>query len=499
MKTGNRPGNGDRRWLAAVPAAESGSVIHADELPELQDRAEPHISAPAQQAQPAPPPRHREQDAPNAASATRPTGPSGNASAWLARWRSPADSREKSEQRRLQPGDLVFLDSLRQAQVAERSRVSSAALWLMLIGIALATGWAASTRIEQITRTDARVVPDGREQVVASLEGGILRELLVREGDHVVAGQALARMDPTRFESQQNEGQAKRLALKAGIARLNAEAYGRPLAFPADVAADARLVAAETEAYGARRRLLDEAVSANQHSIALVQRELDMAENMANRGLMSEVEVMRLRRQIGEMHQTSAERRSRFRQEASTELLRVQAELAQLEEQMVAREDAVRRTLLESPVNGLVKNIRSNTLGGVINAGAPIMEIVPLGTRLLVEARIKPADVGFVRVGQTAEVKLSAYEYNLYGGLTGQVISISPDALGDPERANGGADATWFRALVRVDSSSLHAQGQELPVIPGMTGSVEINTGERSVLDFVLRPLLKVREAFKER
>ncbi|MFD2451525.1 HlyD family type I secretion periplasmic adaptor subunit [Ideonella paludis] len=289
------------------------------------------------------------------------------------------------------------------------------------------------------------------------------------------------------------------LSLKATLARLRAEADGRALSFPADVAREAKLVAAETDAYTARRRLLAEAIGANQTSIALVQRELNVAQHMSERGLMSDVEVMRLKRQINDMRQQSLERANRFRQEASTELLKVQAELAQLEEQMVAREDVVKRTVLNSPVDGLVKNIRANTLGGVVGPGAPIMEIVPKTARLLVEAKVKPADIGFVRVGQTATMKLSAYEFNLYGGLTGTVESISPDALGEPDKPGGGPDATWFRALVSIDTSTLRAQGKELPVIPGMTGTVEINTGQRSVLDFVLRPLLKAKEAFRER
>lgn len=274
---------------------------------------------------------------------------------------------------------------------------------------------------------------------------------------------------------------------------------GREPRFPDELKDQPRLVAMETEAFQARRRLLDEAVGANRQSIALVGKELAVAEDMAQRGLMSEVEVVRLRRQINDMQQQMLERRNRFRQDASTELLRVQGELAQLDEQMVAREDAVRRTVVNSPVDGLVKNIRQHTLGGVISPGAPILEIVPRSEHLLVEMRLKPADVGFVRIGQAAEVKLSAYDYNLYGGLSGTVESISPDALGEAERPPNAPDATWFRALVRIQTNHLRSADQVLPVIPGMTATVEVNTGERTVLEFVLRPLLKAREAFRER
>lgn len=411
----------------------------------------------------------------------------------------PTGKRRRPAARPLTDTDLQFLDAVRAAQVVQARPMVNGAIYLMLAAVALVLIWAATTRVEEITRTEARIVPDGREQVIASLEGGILRELMVKEGAEVAAGQPLARLDPTRFEAQQNEGAARRMALLGTQARLRAEAEGRELRFPDEVRSQGGVVAAETEAFTARRRLLSEAVGANQHSIALVQRELGVAEQMAARGLMSDVEVMRLKRQINDMRQQSLERVNRFRQDASTELLKVQAELAQLDEQLVAREDAVDRTVLTSPVRGLVKNIRVNTLGGVVAPGGAVMEIVPLGTTLRVEAKIRPADIGFVRVGQTATMKLSAYEYNTYGGLSGRIESISPDALGDPDRPGGGPDATWFRALASVDSSSLKAHGEPLPLRPGMTGSLEINTGERSVLDFLLRPLLKSREAFRER
>ena len=191
------------------------------------------------------------------------------------------------------------------------------------------------------------------------------------------------------------------------------------------------------------------------------------------------------------------ERVNRFRQEASTDLVRVQTEMAQVDEQMSGRADVLRRTVLTSPVHGLVKNIRSGTLGGVIAPGAPVMEIVPLGSRVLIEARIKPADIGFVRVGQTAEIKLSAYDYTTYGGLKGKIEYISPDALGDTERGTAG-DASYYRAMLRAERSTLQARGKPLPVMPGMTGSVEVRTGERSVLNFLLRPMLKSKEAFRE-
>lgn len=397
----------------------------------------------------------------------------------------------------LERGDVAFLGEMRAAQLVEATPHTVWALYLMAAVVVAAIVWASVTRVDEVTRSDARVIPDGREQVIASLEGGILRELKVTEGMQVEAGQELAMLDPTRFESQQNEGQIRRQALKGTVARLSAEANGRELKFPPELADAKAVVEGETEVFNARRRSLQEAVSANARSIELLTRELRVSEAMSSKGLMSEVEVMRLRRQVNDLQLTNQERVNRFRQEASTELVRVQNEITQLDEQIAGRADVLRRTVLTSPVRGLVKNIRTNTLGGVVSPGAPVMEIVPLGPRILLEARIKPSEIGFMRVGQTAEIKLNAYDYTTYGGLQGTVEYISPDALGDAERP-GVADATYYRALIRADRSNLRAHGKPLSVMPGMTGTVEVRTGERSVLTFLLRPMLKSTEAFRE-
>jgi adhesin transport system membrane fusion protein len=394
------------------------------------------------------------------------------------------------------PRDQGFMDELRAAQLVEATPRANLALLLMLASVLAFVTWAALTEVDVVASAQARVVPDGREQLISSLEGGILEELLVREGQPVSRGQAVARIDPTRFEAQQAESQARRLALKGTLARLRAEATGRALVFPPDVKAAASIIEAETEAFDVRRRALDAAVGSNRRSMALVQKELDVAEAMSAKGLMSEVEVMRLRRQVNDLAQQNQERVNRFRQDASTELIRVQTELSQLDEQLAGRADVVRRTVLTSPVDGMVKVIRVVTVGGVVAPGAPVMEIVPIGSRVLVEARIKPSEIGFVRVGQTTEIKLSAYDYTVYGGLKGVVEYISPDALGDPERP--GADATYYRALVRAEDSKIVARGKHLPVMPGMTGTVQVRTHERSVLSFLLRPVLRSQEAFRE-
>jgi len=397
----------------------------------------------------------------------------------------------------LRPGDVAFLSAVRGAQVLEAAPAAMWAVYLMLAALAAAVGWASVAQVDIIAKANARVVPDGREQVIASLEGGILRELMVREGQQVLEGQELAMLDPTRFEAQQAEGQAKRLALRGAVARLTAEATGKALRFPPEVEQSAAVVEGETESYQARQRALNEAVEINRRSIGLLQRELGVAEAMSAKGLMSDVEVMRVRRQVNDLSLQTQERVNRFRQEASAELVKVRTELSMIEEQMVVRDDVLKRTTLVSPVRGIVKTIKTNTLGGVVAPGAPLMEIMPIGSRVLVEARVQPSDIGFIKVGQPVEIKLSSYEYTVYGGLKGTVQSISPDAVGDPDRGNG--EATYYRATIRAERSTLKAGAKPLTVLPGMTGTVEIRTGERSVLGFVLRPMLKTQEAFRER
>ncbi|KQV48159.1 hypothetical protein ASC95_19580 [Pelomonas sp. Root1217] len=390
----------------------------------------------------------------------------------------------------------LFVSALHAAQIDEPLPRATWALYLLCAVVTVAITWSALAKVDEITRSDGRIVPDGREQVIASLDAGILRELKVREGQEVQAGEDLAFLDPTRVEAQQNEGQAKLLALKAAAARLDAEANGRAaIRWPTDVDPKARYAQGEAESFEARKRLLDEAVGAINRSLGLISKELKLAQDMSRSGLMSDVEVMRLNRQVNEIQQQRTERLSRYRQEASQELVRVQSEMAQMDEQMVVRQDALTRTVLKSPVHGVVKSIKSGTVGGVIASGAPILEISPIGPKVLVEARIKPKDIGFIRLGQTAEVKLAGYDFNTYGGLEGKVTYMSPDAVTEGDKSGEG----HYRVIVTSERNNLKYKGEKLPVIPGMTSQVEIKTGERSVLSYLLRPMMKSQEALRER
>lgn len=400
----------------------------------------------------------------------------------------------------LQPGDAAYMKDIQESlltQTTPRSR-----LVLNLIAVVLIGGliWAYFARVEEITLGEATVISKSREQVIQSLEGGILADMNVREGDVVEKGQVLLKIDPTRAQASYRETLSKVIGLKASITRLRAEAYQQPLEFDDLVKTDQAVVKQEIQAYNARKRALNESLSALERSYTLSNREIELAEPLAAKGLMSEVEILRMRRQANEIKSQIVERTNRYQAEANSELAKFELELSQSTENMVGRADVVERTTITAPVRGTVKNVRVNTRGGVIQPGEHILEIIPLEDQLLVEGKIRPSDVAFLRPGLPATVKITAYDYAIYGGLKGQVEHISPDTLKDDQKAAAGRpDATYYRVLVLTDKSSLEAGGKSLPIIPGMVASVEIRTGEKTILDYLLKPVLKAREAFRER
>jgi adhesin transport system membrane fusion protein len=371
--------------------------------------------------------------------------------------------------------------------------------WASLLGLLFLVAlivWSRHAPLEQITKGVGEVIPSSRVQLIQSLEGGLLSELKVREGMVVEQGEPLVVIDPTRAESSFLDMNNRRLALLASAARLQAESLGRDLVFPRSVQADKSLMASEQSTFDARRRALRQSVESLQESIKHISDELAITEPMVARGLVPEVEVLRLRRQLTDTRLQITDRTNRYQADAGTELLKVQAELAQVEEVTGARKDMMERTILKAPMRGTIKNIRINTVGGVISPGADILEIVPLEGQLRVEAKISPADVAFIRPGVRAVIKLTAYDYVIYGTLEGEVELISPDTLRDEKRTN---DQPFYRVLVRTNTSTLVKDGKPLQIIPGMQATVDIITGERTVWQYFMKPLLRVQEAFREK
>ncbi|WP_458723499.1 HlyD family type I secretion periplasmic adaptor subunit [Pseudomonas brenneri] len=396
--------------------------------------------------------------------------------------------------------DESFMHDLQSALIEQKTPASVLVLWLIAATVVASLIWAYFAQVEEVTSAEGRVIPASREQVIQSLEGGIMKELFVREGQVVEQGQELLKIDPTRVGASYRESLSRVQGLKGAIARLRAEAYDTPLEFPADIKQSTSIVRDETQAYNARQKTLQDSVKALRRSLDLAEGEVRLSAPMAKQGLVSEVEIMRLRRQANEFNLQITDRINRFRSEANNELTRLESDVAQALEVLRGREDVMNRTSITAPVRGTVNNIRVTTRGGVIQQGAEIMTLIPLEDRLLVEVKILPADVAFIHPGLEATVKITAYDYSIYGGLSGKVEHISPDTLFDEAKARGGREnPTYYKVYVRTDRAALETGGHSFPIIPGMIASVDIKTGEKTVLSYLLKPVLKAREAFRER
>lgn len=380
---------------------------------------------------------------------------------------------------------------------------SKTLIWATAITLALGLGWASLFELDEITRGQGKVIPSSREQVIQSLDSGVISEMFVREGSVVDKDQILLRIDDVRSGAVYREAQEKFLALLALAARLKAEAYGTALVFPEELKSEPALMRQETQAFNARKLALSESLRAVDASLASVTRELTITEPMVRQGVMSEVELLRLKRQQSELMGQRAERQNRYLTDANNELVRVSSELSQTKESATAREDAFRRTTIKSPMKGVVKNVQITTVGGVVQAGQSILEIVPTEDEMLVEAYVKPSEVAFLKVGQAAVVKLTAYDFNKYGGLDGVLEHLSPDTLRDEKQRKPGnpveLEEGLYRIIIRVKPSSELRNGLRLTPSPGMTASVEIRTGYKTVLEYIFRPLQNVSQALRER
>lgn len=407
----------------------------------------------------------------------------------------------KREVRVVHPVDLAHMREL-HATMVDRSQPPVRWSLYMLASIVLVfMVWASLTSVDEVTRGNGKVVSTSGEQKIQSLEGGILSKLHVRQGDRVDAGQVLLETDPTKANAVYKEGLNKLIALQASAARLRAEAYGTALVFPAELQSYPDVVRNETLAYNSRRASLTQSLAELQQSLQTVEQEVALSDKLVARGLISDVEMLRMKRQINDFQLQISDRQSKYRSEANAELSRVESELSQSRENVVARADTAKRSVFRSPVHGIVKNILISTIGGVIQPAATIMEIVPLDEKLLVEVKIRPQDVAFLHVGMPATVRVTAYDFSIYGGLQGVVEHISPDTLREESRTSMAAtgEETYYRVLVRTKESVLRVGEKTLPILPGMTTTADILSGKKSVLNYLLKPIFKAQEALRER
>ncbi len=401
--------------------------------------------------------------------------------------------------------------------------------------------WAGLAEIEEVTRGEGRVIPSSKTQLVQSLEGGIVKEVLVRAGDTVKKGAIIARIDATGFASNLGEVQAKVMALGAKVARLQHESEGDlnvPPPFDDELRATALVVVNNEillfdqrqkslftqvkvleERVEQRQRELQEAEAAAAKAkdiLSLANQEMKLKKPLAERGIVPKTDILRLQRDIADsqgqisvfkqtlpkleasIRESKAlieEQRQKFREAARTELSQMQAELAVSRETILGAKDRVFRAEIRSPVDGIVNKVNANTVGGVVQAGQTIMEIVPIEDSLFVEAKIRPADIAFVHPNQRAVVKLTAYDFSIYGGLEGNVELISADSVYDEQLRE-----SFYLVTVKTLENRLKSGKDNLPIIPGMVASVDILTGKKSVLDYLLKPINKARsEALRER
>ncbi|HDS1735599.1 MULTISPECIES: HlyD family type I secretion periplasmic adaptor subunit [Pseudomonas] len=364
------------------------------------------------------------------------------------------------------------------------------------IMLALFLAWAAWFEVVEVSTGTGKVIPSSREQVIQSFEGGIVAAMNVAEGDLVERGQILAQLDPTKTSSSVGESEAKYRAALASVSRLRAEVTGKPLTFPASLNDSPDLIEAEQALYQTRRRGLEQTLAGIEDSLRLVRSELKITENLAKMGASSRVEVIRLNRQRSELELKANEARSDYLVRAREDLAKASAEADSLSQVIRGRNDSLTRLTLRSPVRGIVKDIEVNTLGGVVQPGGQVMKIVPMDERLVIETRIAPRDIAFIHPDQAAKVKISAYDYSVYGGLEGKVVGISPDTLQDEVKP----EIYYYRVFIRTEQDSLQNKaGKRFAIVPGMIATVDIRTGQKTILDYLIKPLNRAKEALRER
>jgi adhesin transport system membrane fusion protein len=434
-------------------------------------------------------------------------------------------------------GDTEFMPEVAGAMVEDSPRATRVTVWAACVLLLVALVWARFAVLEEVTTGEGKAIPSSKVQVIQNLEGGIVSEILVREGQVVDKGTVLLRLDDTRFRSNKGESEADRLALTARVERLSAEAEGREMALPEEITRQApQLAEDELSLYRARAQRLDseqrilseqlrqkkqeleEFRSKSQQyrsSLGLIQQELNMSQPLVKAGAISQVEILRLQRSAvetrGELQATNLaipraesavmeierkmdESRLAFRSDAIKELNEARTELSKITSTSKAIDDRVSRTTVISPVHGVIKQLKVNTIGGVVQPGSDLVEVVPLEDSLLIEARIRPQDVAFLHPGQKAMVKFTAYDFTIYGGLRAGLELISADTITDEE------GKSFYLIQVRTEKNHLGKDDHPLLIIPGMVATVDIITGEKSVLDYLLKPVLKARqEAMRER
>jgi adhesin transport system membrane fusion protein len=430
------------------------------------------------------------------------------------------------------------LPEVNKALIDDAPRIVRLTIWGVILFFAFLLAWAHFAIIDEVTKGEGKAVPSSKIQKIQNLEGGIVAQIYVKEGQIVDPGAPLIRLDDTRFASNVGETEADRIGMALRVERLSAEVDDRPLTIADDLRKAAPKQASnEEQLYRSRRQQMVDEIGGLQaqlaqkqqelrefgskqeqyrNSLSLLRQEIGMSEPLVKQGAVSPVEVLRLKRSevetrgqldatslaipraqaaISEVQRKIDETRGKFRSDALTQLNEARTDLSKYTATAKGLEDRVSRTMVNSPVRGIIKQVLVNTVGGVIQPGSDIVEIVPLDDTLIVEAKIRPQDIAFLHPGQEAMIKFTAYDYTIYGGLKGQLEQIGADTITDDDKKQ-----TYYLIRLRTDRNHLGTDDKPLLIIPGMVASVDIITGHKSILSYLLKPILRAKaEALHER
>jgi len=363
-------------------------------------------------------------------------------------------------------------------------------LWVAMAGLVVLTAWAGMTEIDQVKRAQGQVIASDRTQVIQAVDGGVLRELLVQEGQEVKAGQLLASFEKTRVRAALDDTQGKVMALRITLARLRAEVYGQALSFDPEMKAYPSLIENQTNLFNRRKTAFTEDIQALRKVRAVLLEENAMITKLESTGDVSQADILRSRRQIADIEAQITTRHNKFFQDAQAEMTKAQEDLNAQTEALNDRTQLLEQTDMTAPSRGLVKNIRVTTLGGVVRAGDTVMELLPTQSGLVLEAKVYPGDIAFVTVGQAANVKLDAFDASIYGGFRGEVVYVSPDTL--TEETQRGPQP-YYRVHVKIGSKDFDSEkARRMEVRPGMTAQVDLVVGQRSILSYLINPVSKV-------
>ncbi len=380
-----------------------------------------------------------------------------------------------------------------------RRRRSSRIILFSVLLMTTAVAWGYFATLDQTSRATGQIIPAGRDQIIQAPDGGQITRILVREGDHVKARQPLFLLDQAKVSAGVDEAKGRVAALQAQMARIEAELFDKPLSFPSDSSQFAELEASQKQLYLKRRTSLHEQLASLDRMRALAQNELELNQPLLKSGDVSRSEVMRLQRQVVDIEAQSDNTRNKYLQDLQAEYAKVGEDLVTAREVLKQRQAGMLDTVIRAPTDGVVKNVRFTTEGGVLRAADELAQIVPTGQELIVEAKVSPSDIAYIRVGQGASLKFDAYDSSIFGSADGVVTYISPDTLS--EQSPGTAERTFYRVHIRVDTRHMKGPaGHAVQLQPGMTATVEIKTGSGTVLGYLLKPIIKtLAEAMNEK